>query len=140
MNYLDTSVLTAYYCPERRSRRVQELLSRIEGPTISPLVEVEFCCAVARKTRAGSIEESSALLIFSRLQADLAESKYRIVSIRSAEYGLAREWLTQLASPLRVLDALHMAATLSNGLTLVTADKALAQAADHFGVKHRFLP
>jgi predicted nucleic acid-binding protein len=140
MNYLDTSVLTAYYCPEARTPRVQELLSRVEGPTISPLVEVELCCAVARKARAGSIEESSALLIFSRLQADLAESKYRVVPIRSVEYDLAREWLTQLASPLRVLDALHMAAALSNDLTLRTADKALAEAADHFGVKHRLLP
>jgi len=139
MSYLDTSVLTAYYCREARSPRVQRLLSRIAEPTISPLVEVEFCCAVARKTRAGTIEANSALRIFARLQADLASSKYRIVPIRAAEYNLAREWIVQLTSPLRVLDALHLAAALSNALTLVTADKVLADSAGHFGVKHQFV-
>ena len=59
-HYLDTSVLTAYYCPEARSARVQRMLAKLEGPTVSPLVEVELHCVVARKVRFGSQSQAGA--------------------------------------------------------------------------------
>ena len=139
MHYLDTSVLTACFYPEARSAAVQHLLSRLEGQTISPLVEVELYCTVARKVRAGQIEVSAALRIFSEYQMHLVEHRFGIVPVGAAEYTLAREWLAQLTTSLRVLDALHLAAAFANGLTLVTADKDLAKAAGHFGVKHKLV-
>jgi predicted nucleic acid-binding protein len=139
MHYLDTSILTAYFYPEARSAAVQGLLSRMERPTVSPLVEVELYCTVARKVRAGQIEASGALRIFSEYQLHVTDNRFAIVHVGTAEYALARQWLAQLATPLRVLDALHLAAAFSNGLTLVTADKDLAASARHFGVKHRLI-
>lgn len=140
MHYLDTSVLTAYYSPEERSARIQKLLSRIEGPTISPLVEVEFCCAIARKVRSADMEASTALRIFSLMRLHLAEPRLHVVPIGTAHYNLARDWIAQLASPLRVLDALHLAVAFSNNLVLVTADKRLADSAGRFGVKYKVTP
>jgi predicted nucleic acid-binding protein len=139
MHYIDTSVLTAYYHAEARSQRVQRVLSRIEGPTVSPLVEVELYGVVARKVRSGDVGRDAALQLFARFQSHLDESRFQVVPIGVAEYGLAREWLLGLTSPLRVLDALHLAAASNNDLRLVTADKSLADSAKRFGVKHRLI-
>ena len=49
MAYVDTSVLAAYYCPEPLSAAAQTELGQLASPTLSPLVEVELCSAVARK-------------------------------------------------------------------------------------------
>jgi len=139
MHYLDTSVLTGYYCAEKRSGRVQRVLSSIEGPTITSLVEVEFHCAVARRMRAGAMDRAAALRIFSEFQLHLAEPRYRVIAIRETDYTLARDWIAQMATPLRVLDGIHLAAAFSNGLTMITADKVLAESAKHFGVKHKLI-
>jgi hypothetical protein len=140
MSYLDTSVLTAYYCPEAHSAKVQRLLTRLENPTISPLVEIELHCAVARKVRAGGMEGAAARRIFAEFEAHLAQSRFNVVPIQAAEYSLACRWIEELPSPLRALDALHLAAAFTNDLVLVTADKSLAASAGHFGVKHRLAP
>jgi len=139
MHYLDTSVLTGYYCVEERSGGVQRALSEMDCPTISPLVEVEFYCAVARKVRAGALQQSTAVRIFSEFRMHVAEPRYNVLPIDPANFEQAREWLSELVTPLRVLDALHMAAAFSAGLCLVTADRDLARCADHFGVECRLI-
>ena len=139
MYYLDTSVLTGYYCAEERSQRVARVLSAMKGPSISPLVEVEFYCTVARKVRAGTMERSDAEMVFSRFQLHLAEPRFRILQIDSSEYALARNWIARLMTPVRALDAIHLAIASFNNLTLVTADKDLARSARHFGVKQKLI-
>jgi predicted nucleic acid-binding protein len=139
MNYLDTSLLTAYYCREPRSARVQRILSRIEGPTISPLVEVEFYSTVARKVRVRDLDAIEARRIFSQFQLHLAEPRYHIVPIHDTDYRVAKDWIGQLACPLRVLDAIHLALAFAYDLCLQTADRDLARSAKHFGVKHRLI-
>jgi len=139
MHYLDTSVLTAYYCAEECSSDIQRLLSGIVGPTVSPLVEVELHCAVARKVRAGAMDEPTARRVFAEFQTHLVGAKYRVVPVQATDYGVARDWISDLTTPLRVLDALHLAVVSANGLVLVTADQALAQSAGHFGVKHKLI-
>ena len=136
-HYIDTSVLTAYYCPEPRSASVQRLLGRVDGPAISPLVEVELHCAVARKVRAGDLDASDARRVFDQFRLHLAQPLFRVVPLQAADYALARDWIARLASPLRVLDALHLAAAAANGLRLVTADAHLARSARLFGVPCR---
>lgn len=138
--FLDTSVLTAYYCPEPRSKRVQRELSRAVLPSLSPLVEIEFYCVVARKVRSGGMDASAARRVFAEFRRHLAESRFHVVPVQAGEYALARQWLEELDSPLRSVDALHLASALNNGLALLTADKTLAEAAARFGVKRRLLP
>ena len=49
-------------------------------------------------------------------------------------YHLAREWISRFTTPLRTLDALHLAVASQNNIRLVTADTALAASAQFLGV------
>ena len=139
MHYLDTSVLVAYYYPEPRSLEIQRIMKQITDPTICPLVEVELYCAMARKVRAREMDAAAARRIFSQFETHLAEAKFQMVPIRAADYTRARGWIEQLDSPLRVLDALHLAVASAHGLCLVTADKELALSARHFGARYKLV-
>jgi predicted nucleic acid-binding protein len=139
MAYVDASVLAAYYCPEPLSRTAQREVRKRGAPVISPLTEVEFCSALAIKTRTGEMEADSARRILAQFRAHCAESRYRIVSVEAREYSVACDWIAGFSSPLRTVDALHLAAVFTNGLVLVTADKGLAKSARHFGVKHKLV-
>ena len=110
MPYLDTSVLTAYYCREARTQHVQRILWDVEEPAISPLGEVEFHCVVARKVRSGTMERAAALRVISEFKLHLGEPRYKMVPIQTMHYGLASGWIARLVTSLRVLDALHLAA------------------------------
>jgi predicted nucleic acid-binding protein len=135
MAYLDTSVLAAYYCPERLSGKVQKALAGIQDPAISPLVELELHSAAAQKVRTRELAGAAARRVISQFQLHLAEGHYREVPTGAREYELAREWIAGFSAPLRTLDALHLAAAFANELTLLTADRSLARSARHFGVK-----
>lgn len=139
MPYLDTSVLTAYYCREARTQHVQRILWDVEEPAISPLGEVEFHCAVARKVRSGTMERAAALRVISEFKLHLGEPRYKMVPIQTMHYGLASGWIARLVTSLRVLDALHLAVAFSNSLPLLTADKDLARSAEHLGVEHELI-
>lgn len=133
--YIDTSLLAAYYCPEPQSALVQKRLSKITQPVISPLVELELYSAVAAKVRMGDLAAVSAARILDLFGKHQREGVYGVVAVGPAEYDQARDWIGRFSSPLRAADALHLAAAHTNGLTLLTADKALARSARHFGVR-----
>ncbi len=139
MIYIDTSVLVAYYWPETLSRAAQTEIRRSTSPSISPLNELEFISALALKIRTREINEESARLILSMFRRHRAENIYQILAIQAREYAIACEWLGMFRTSLRAPDALHLAVSFSNGLTLVTADKILAESAGQLGVKHKLL-
>jgi hypothetical protein len=139
MAYIDTSVLVAHYCPEPLSDAAQRAIRGAGPPAISLLTEVEFCSAVSLKTRTGGMDADTAARILSLFHAHVAGGLYRLVPIQAAEYALAANWIATFSTSLRTLDALHLAAAYSHDLILVTADRSLAEAADHFGVKRRLL-
>ena len=134
MTYIDTSVLAAYYCPEKLSSKIQKKLAGLDAAVISPLVELELASAVAMKIRERELTTTDGNRILSLLKVHLADGLYRIVPIGSREYTLASGWVSSFSTPLRTLDALHLAAAFANELTLLTADRALAKSAEHFGV------
>ena len=135
MAYLDTSVLAAYYCPERLSTKVQKILAKLCGPAISPLVELELSSAVAQKVRSRELSATDGNRVLSVFQVHLADGLYRVVPIGSREYALASQWVSSFLAPLRTLDALHLAAAFANDLPMLTADRALAKSAKHFGTQ-----
>ncbi len=139
MHYLDTSVLAAYYCPEALSGKVQKVVSTLGGPTISPLVELELHSALSLKVRARELDVTTAQRILAMFQVHLSDGRYAMVPIGAREYALSRQWLAGFNSPLRTLDALHMAAAFAGNLTLVSADKALIRCAAQFGVRHQLI-
>jgi len=136
MAYIDTSVLVACYCEESLSRKADRAVRESGPPTISPLVEVEFCSALALKKRVGEIDAKSAARVVATLRLHLKENRLQVVPIEAKEYALACDWIGRFAVPLRTVDALHLAAAFSVGLPLLTADKTLAACAKHFGVAH----
>jgi uncharacterized protein len=139
MAYIDTSVLVAYYCPEALSEAAQAEIRRARPPAISALTEVEFRSALARKVRIGELDEALAREVLSTFRLHRIEGVYRVVAIEARQYVMASEWIEAFRSPLRTLDALHLAAAFSNGLKLVTADRALAQSAKLFGVRYKLI-
>ena len=139
MRYLDTSVLVAFYLPETMSSKVQKLCSGSDGLALSGLSEVEFHSALARRIRMDELTKGDALKVLSQFKVHIEGGFYRMIAIEQRDYMLARDWLATFRTPLRTLDALHLAAAFSNGLAIVTADKVFAASAKHFGVKHEHI-
>jgi predicted nucleic acid-binding protein len=135
MQYLDTSVLVAFYLPERMSAKVQKHLSGSGKAAISSLSEVEFHSAVARRVRMNDLAKSDALKVLSQLRTHVDEGLYRMVPVEQHDYVLARDWLAAFDTPLRTLDALHLAVAFSNDFVLVTADRVFAECATRLGIK-----
>jgi predicted nucleic acid-binding protein len=139
MGYIDTSVLAAYYCPEPLSGAAQKAIRKLDTPAISLLVEVEFHSAIALKVRTGECEIATANRIVSQFRLHAKDGYYRILPLHTREYELARDWIARFSTPLRTLDALHLATASSHDLTLLTADKLLAQSARRLGVRSRLI-
>lgn len=130
MFYVDTSVIVAYYCPEPLSEKAESFLTAHVRPAISALTEVELFSALSRKIREGSMNRTDASRIISKFLAHVDGLFYTRVSIELNHYRLARDWIGQFNTSLKSLDALHLAVTSSEGLTLITADEALSKSAE----------
>jgi predicted nucleic acid-binding protein len=139
MVYLDTSVLAAYYCPEAMSAKAEKAILRSVLPAISLLVEVEFYAAVARKMREGALSEADATRIVTRFRLHIDEGCYERLPIDATHFEVARDWVGRFATPLRTLDALHLAVCFASDAVLLTADVGLAKAAHHFRVPTKLL-
>ena len=139
MIYLDTSILVAYYCPESLSEQVEQLLRTQVRPALSELVEVELFSAVARKVREGGLTSVDAKRLMTQFLTHVQDGLYTRLSVEPIHFHRARDWISILETPLRTLDALHLAIADSKNLRLVTADKTLAYAANTFEVDVQLL-
>jgi len=137
--YVDTSVVVPFYLPEAFSQAIRELLNHETQPALSQLVEVELFSAVSRRVRMGEISLEEARQIAIDFQTDLNSGFYTRIPLSPVHYQQAREWIGRFDTPLRTLDALHLAVAASNDLRLVTADETLAEAANVFGVAVQLL-
>lgn len=134
MFYIDTSVLAAYYCPEPLSDAAEEIILSVERPAVSLLTRLELISAVSRKIREGMAREEGQKIIRQFEQHLFKERLYQVLEIEEHHYTMAAGWIAQFSTPLRTLDGLHLAASRTAHLTLLTADIQLAQAAQFFGV------
>jgi hypothetical protein len=75
----------------------------------------------------------------SEFQVHLDNALFRLVPLGAEQYALASRWIGSFQTALRTLEALHVAAAFSNGLTLISAGHALSKAAGHFGICHRLV-
>ncbi len=132
--YIDTSVLTGVYCQEPGSKRAQRTLQECE-PSISGLVRLEFSSAVAKKVRAGTLTRIEATRIIAQFQTHIRDGVFELLPTHESHYALANGWMDSCVTALRTLDALHLALAHTNGLPLITADKALAKAGKQLGAK-----
>ena len=139
MAYIDTSVLVACYYPEPLSAAAQQAVGEGEGPAISPLTQVEVSSALALKVRIGEMDTGTAGRILSTFRHHVAQARFGLLPIEARHYDQACDWIASFATSLRATDALHLAVTWFGDTKLVTADRQLARAAKHFGVRCRLV-
>jgi len=132
--YIDTSVLVAYYYPEKISGQVDKILIGATNPTISQLTEVEFSSALARKVRERLLSKDDAKAIIFEFRKHLDEKSYDYLPIQPKHFTIAMNWIAEFNTPLRTLDALHLAIAAQNKSQLLTADIKLAESAKILGV------
>jgi predicted nucleic acid-binding protein len=137
-SYIDTSALLPLYRQESLTARVEEIQTNIV-PVISPLTEVEVASALARWVRMGELTEKHAQALELTFSEDLRLGVFERIDLGNRHYWQARSWLLKRNTALRTLDALHLACAVESGLPLITADKALADAAMQAAVEIQFL-
>jgi predicted nucleic acid-binding protein len=134
MHYVDTSVLVAYYCPEPFSETAEKLILSSKRPCISSLTEVELASALSRKVREKNLSPDDGNKIYNQFQSHLEQSFYGLTAVEDRHYQTAKTWIIQFSTPLKTLDALHLAVAAEGDLTLLTADQHLDIAAKYFGI------
>jgi predicted nucleic acid-binding protein len=127
--YVDTSVLGAYYCPEPLSEKAEDILRNIPGPVISSLSDVEFCSLISRKRQLKELSERQANEILALFDSHVAQGFYRRISLSAGHFLKARQLISDTGNGLRTLDGLHLAAAVTESLTMLTADRNLAKIA-----------
>jgi len=135
MYYVDTSVLVAYYYPEALSEQVEAFLAAHFQTSISVLTEVELFSAISRKVRDGNLGAYDGARITGLFLSHREASFFKIIEIERDHYFVARDWISQFNTPLRTLDAIHLAIAFSESLTFVTADNRLAESAKTLQIK-----
>ena len=139
MVYIDTSVLVAYYCPEPLSETAEKIILRSVQPSLSALTEVELASVLARKMREKEISRVDANLVITEFQSHLSQFLFKRIPVERELYSLAFNWLIQLSTPLKTLDALHLAVASVNSLQVITADRQLASSARKLGLSCKLL-
>lgn len=135
MTYLDTSVLAAYYCPESISEEVETQITQLNTPVISWLIEVELASAVSRKVRENQLKRNEANRVILKFQSHIEQCLFRRVPVLAIHFEIARTWISKFSTPLRTLDALHLAVVSQTEMVFCTADVRLADAANFFGIE-----
>jgi predicted nucleic acid-binding protein len=128
-------VLAAYYAPEALSVEAQLVLRTFPCPAVSELTEVELASALARKVRQRELAAADAEQARALFTSHLESGFYRRIPLDRPHFRLARGWMTPAGPPLKSLDALHLAVASLAGLTLATADRQLATAAEALRVR-----
>jgi hypothetical protein len=134
--YLDTNVLLAACLAERESARVRRWLEKAPGAlATSDWALAEFVSATGIKVRRGELTAAQADAAHAILLNEFVPG----VEVRETNSDLMRAaplLLKEYDLGLRTGDALHLAFCLRlKRPTLATADRVLARAARHFGVK-----
>ena len=109
-------------------------MAQREPVLLSRLGELEVASAIARWVRLRELGEAQANQVENTFREDVRAGRFRLLDIEPGDYVRAREWLLARKTPLRVLDALHLACALRHEAELVTADVLMARAARHFGL------
>ncbi len=135
MTYIDTSALVAYYCPEPLSEATERLLLSIEGPSISYLTDVEISSAISRKIRVKELTPSDGNRVLNLYQNHIDQRLFRWLPLDLSHFQLAKSWIAQFNTPLRTLDALHLAVAQANALPILSLDRQLIEAAEYFGIQ-----
>lgn len=132
--YVDTSILAAYYCPEPLSEQAEQRLRVLRPPVISWLTDVELHSALAKKVRKLELSEGNVQRIQELFRAHTTQALYDVVAVTQEDFVQARQWMTMMETALRTLDALHLAVASRRDLRVLTANHAMTAAGAAFGI------
>ena len=139
MQYVDTSVLIAYFVPETYSAQAEQAL-RDTGRyplALSAWTETEFVSALGIKCRTGQLNEAQSLAV-QRQYAEQAEKFIRL-PVTDADFRVAGELLRDWRTGLRSGDALHLAVAHRHGALVLSLDERLVLAAGQLGIAAEWL-
>jgi uncharacterized protein len=85
------------------------------------------------------ISQDQAGAIADQFESHIDYGFYARLPVEALHYRLAQDWIRRFDTPLRTLDALHLAIAFSQEICLVTADQGLAGSAETFGIEVRLL-
>ncbi|MBU2511070.1 type II toxin-antitoxin system VapC family toxin [bacterium] len=139
MIYIDTSVLVAYYCPEKNSDQVESILTETANPVISQLTEVELASALTRKIREKALSQEDGKAVLSVFRTHIDKKSFTYLPIQPKHFSTAMNWIAEFNLPLRTLDALHLAIAASNKTPLLTADIKFAESAKKLGIEVTYI-
>lgn len=126
--YLETSALAKLLVPEAGSDALNDALVGAEDVVMSDLTLTELASVLGRRFREGALSAAQARQLFKEAEKLAASCRYAELTPpvhRHAE----RLLLSAAATPLRTLDALHLALALSTETaTLVSYDRRLREA------------
>lgn len=139
--YIDTSALAKCYIREPRSLEVLEWVEVHGKASTAALTLVEFRCLLARRRRAGQIDQTLERRALAEFDGHVRAGAWPIHYSPLGEYAAARDLIDRLPNiSLRALDALHLTSAHACGADFfATADKTQAEAAEALGFTvHRF--
>jgi uncharacterized protein len=136
MAYFDISVLVAFYCPEGLSEEAEKVILKDNEPMISMLSVVEFVSALSRKYRERTITAESAKSMWRLFDFHRTKGYYSVKNLEPDHYSSAASIIMQFKTPLRALDALHLAIADELSTRIITADVILAKSAEKLGIPH----
>ena len=131
--YLDSSALTKLLVPEPESNDLNAALADADDVIISDLALTEVASALGRRVREGTVTLAQARRLSA--QALRLLDTCRHVELTPPIHRYAERLLLTAFSPLRTLDALHLATAVdAKAATMVTFDARLAVAARSQGL------
>ena len=132
--YLDASALVKLFVPEPESHALNQALVGAEDVILSDLALTEMASALGRRVRQGLLTPAESRRLH-RQAEQLAGSCRRAELTPPVHRRAERLLLTSRDTPLRALDALHLALALdAAAATLVTYDPHLRDAAASQGL------
>jgi predicted nucleic acid-binding protein len=135
--YFDTSALAKWYVNESRSENVEEYLRSVYPVYISLLTKIEMKSLAARRTREGHIDLLTQSKVIATFEGDIAGGHLVLLPDTDESFLIAESLLgSHPEIPLRTLDAMHLGIMQAAGImTLATADRVMAQAAEALGME-----
>lgn len=134
--YLDTSALAKWYIFEAGSHAFASFVAEQAGLWISRLCMVELKCLLARRRRAGIIDNLYESRAFQRFLEQLSSGHLTMFVNSDEHLSGALRLIETSDAPLRTLDAIHLATADALGCTrLATGDHVMRAAAAQIGME-----
>ncbi len=132
--YIDTSCLGSYYLDEIHTQKVQSILLRDEFPIVSSLTDVEFHSMLNKKLRINQLTPEQQKKVIEKFNEHLRAGLFVMLPLTETVFHTARWVLSKTEQPLRTLDSLHLALSITNQLSLFSTDRLLLDAAGELKV------